>query len=163
MLRIRQEYYQNNLVVGGKMKLMKFDIKAESKSKTKVEVVARDFKMTIDEPEAWGGEDHGPNPVEYLLGALAGCLNVVGHIVAEEMNFDFNGLEIQIEGGLNPAKFLGKPSDERTGFQFIEVKIKPDTNVNQDILAEWLKKIEERCPVSDNIANATPVKISLKK
>ncbi|MDD3049686.1 MAG: OsmC family protein [Candidatus Cloacimonetes bacterium] len=143
------------------MKLMKFDITAKSKSRTKVEVVARDFKMTIDEPAHLGGEDHGATPVEYLLGALAGCLNVVGHMVAKEMNFDFNGLEIKIEGGLNPAKFVGKPSDERTGFQFIDVKIRPETNANPEILAEWLKKVEERCPVSDNIANATPIKIAL--
>ena len=144
------------------MNLMKFDIKATSKTQTKVEVSARNFKMTIDEPETLGGEDHGANPVEYLLGALAGCLNVVGHIVAKEMNFDFRNLEIEIEGGLNPAKFLGKSSKERTGFQFIDVKIKPDTDADEETLKKWIKIIEERCPVSDNIANSTPVKISLK-
>lgn len=144
------------------MKLMNFKIKARSESPTKTVVTARDFKMVIDEPKMLGGENLGANPVEYLLGALSGCLNVVGHIVAREMGFDFNGMEIDIEGGLNPAKFMGKPSDERTGYQFIDAKIKLNTEMDSETLKKWVKEVEERCPVSDNIGNATPITISLK-
>ncbi|MDP8204401.1 MAG: OsmC family protein [Candidatus Tenebribacter mawsonii] len=144
------------------MKLMNFKIKAKSESPTKTVVTARDFKMVIDEPKMLGGENLGANPVEYLLGALSGCLNVVGHIVAREMGFDFNGMEIDIEGGLNPAKFMGKPSDERTGYQFIHAKIKLNTEMDSETLKKWVKEVEERCPVSDNIGNATPITISLK-
>jgi uncharacterized OsmC-like protein len=144
------------------MKLMNFKIKAKSESPTKTVVTARGFKMVIDEPKMLGGENLGANPVEYLLGALSGCLNVVGHIVAQEMGFDFNGMEIDIEGGLNPAKFMGKPSDERTGYQFIDAKIKLNTEMDSETLKKWVKEVEERCPVSDNIGNATPITISLK-
>jgi len=143
------------------MKLMKFNIKAKSESPTKTVVTARHFKMVIDEPQMLGGEDKGANPVEYLLGALSGCLNVVGHIVAKEMGFDFDGMEIEIEGGMDPAKFMGKSAKERTGFQSIDVKIKPNTQVDQETLAKWAKAVEERCPVSDNIGNATPISITL--
>lgn len=144
------------------MKLMKFEIFAKSESRTKTIVTARNFKMVIDEPEILGGEDHGANPVEYLLGALAGCLNVVGHIVAKEMGFDFKGMDISIEGGLNPDKFLGKPSTERTGYQYINVKIKPHTTADKETLKKWLRIVEERCPVSDNIKNETPLKLDLE-
>ena len=143
------------------MKLMEFNISAKSESRTKTVVTARNFEMIIDEPEILGGEDHGANPVEYLLGALAGCLNVVGHIVAKEMGFDFNGMDISIEGALNPDKFLGKSSKERTGYQYVNVKIKPHTNASKEILEKWLATVEERCPVSDNIKNETPLKLSL--
>jgi len=145
------------------MELMNFKINAKSETPTKTVVTARDFSMIIDEPHMLGGEDHGANPVEYLLGALSGCLNVVGHIVAREMGFDFQGMEIDIEGGLNPAKFMGKPSEERTGFQHINVKIRPNTDMDEETLEKWVKIVEERCPVSDNIGNATPISIKLNK
>ena len=143
------------------MKLVKFKINAVSESPTRTVVSARDFKMVIDEPQNLGGDDTGANPVEYLLGALSGCLNVVGHMVAKEMGFDFHGMQIDIEGGLNPAKFMGLSSDERTGYQYINVKIRPNTNVEEEVLAKWVKAVEERCPVSDNIGNATPISIDL--
>ncbi|MFZ7133622.1 MAG: OsmC family protein [Eubacteriales bacterium] len=140
---------------------LKFKVKAHSESDTKTVVKARKFLMTIDEPENLGGANEGANPVEYLLGALSGCLNVVSHIVAKEMGFELRGLEIEIEGVLNPAKFMGKSDEERTGFKTIEVIMKADTDADEETLAKWLKVVEGRCPVSDNIANVTPIRITL--
>lgn len=143
------------------MKKLNFKISARSATPTKTVVKARDFEMIIDEPQGLGGEDHGANPVEYLLGALSGCLNVVGHLVAKEMGFDFDGMEIDIEGSLDPAKFMGQPTDARTGYQEINVKIKPNTDIDKETLEKWVEQVELRCPVSDNIQNETPLKISL--
>lgn len=140
---------------------LKFGVTAKSQNPTKTEVTARGFKMTIDEPENLGGTDGGANPVEYLLAALSGCLNVVGHIVAGEMGFKLNNLEICLEGGLDPAKFSGKTTDGRAGFNAVRVTLKPDTDADRQTLDKWLKIIEARCPVSDNISNATPLSITL--
>jgi len=145
------------------MSILKFSVKAKSENSTKTVVEARGFKITIDEPENLGGTNGGANPVEYLLAALSGCLNVVGHIVASEMGFKLNGLEIEVEGDLNPEKFLGKSMEERSGYKDIKVIIKPDTDADKETLDKWLKVVESRCPVSDNISNATPLKITLSK
>ncbi|ANQ53757.1 osmotically inducible protein C [Thermosipho affectus] len=145
------------------MAFVKFGVSAESENFTKTLVTARNFKMTIDEPENLGGKDEGPNPVEYLLAAFAGCLNVVGHLVAKEMGFELKKIKIDIEGDLNPNKFLGKPSEDRTGFTQINVSLSLETNASEETLNEWLKKVEQRCPVSDNLANPTPIKFSLSK
>ncbi|MDI3547566.1 MAG: hypothetical protein PWR10_1218 [Halanaerobiales bacterium] len=144
------------------MPVLKFAVKARSENPTKTVVEARGFKMVIDEPENLGGTNDGANPVEYVLAALSGCLNVVGHIVAKEMDFTLRGIEFELEGDLDPAKFSGKDTDERAGYKEIRVKIKPDADADEETLEKWLETIESRCPVSDNIANATPVKITLK-
>jgi len=34
--------------------------------------------------------------------------------------------------------------------------------MDNETLGKWAKEVEERCPVSDNIGNATPISISLK-
>ena len=141
--------------------LLKLSIKAKSENSTKTVVEARGFKMTIDEPETLGGTNAGANPVEYLLAALAGCLNVMGHLVAREMGIKLNGLEIELEGDLNPDRFLGKSMEDRSGYKEIRVIIIPDMTTDKETLDKWLKTVENRCPVSDNISNGTPLKITL--
>ena len=141
--------------------LLKFSVKAKSENSTKTVVEARGFKMTIDEPETLGGTNAGANPVEYLLAALSGCLNVMGHLVAREMGIKLNGLEIELEGDLNPDKFLGKSMEDRSGYKEIRVVIKPDMTTDKETLDKWIKTVENRCPVSDNISNSTPIKFIL--
>jgi len=143
------------------MSSIKFGVNAKSENGTKTEVVTRGFKMTIDEPENMGGTNGGANPVEYLLAALSGCLNVVGHLVAREMGFKLNGLELVLEGDLDPSKFSGKSMDGRAGYSEIRVTLKPNTDADKETLDKWLKAVESRCPVSDNISNPTPLHIVL--
>lgn len=140
----------------------KFSVHAESENPTKVTVTAGKFKMIIDEPPHLGGTDDGANPVEYVLAALAGCLNVVGKMVAQEMGFEINALSFDLEGELDPAGFMGKSKNVRPGYQQILVTVDVDSNADEQTLKKWLETIEMRCPVSDNLANATPVKITLK-
>ncbi len=143
------------------MSNLTFGVTAKSENNTKTEVVTRGFVMTIDEPENLGGTNSGANPVEYMLAALSGCLNVVGHLIAGEMGFKLNGMELKLEGDLDPAKFLGKSMDGRAGYNEVRVTIKPNTNASKDTLDKWLKAVEDRCPVSDNISNTTPLHIVL--
>lgn len=138
-------------------------IQATSQSKTRTMIKTRNFSMIIDEPESLGGSNEGANPVEYLLAALSGCLNVVCHAIAKEMGMSLTGLEIDIDGNINTDKFMGKSDKERTGFKEVRVIIKPETDADESTLSNWLKTVEERCPVSDNIANATPITFSIEK
>ena len=139
----------------------KVRVKAKSENRTKTVVQTKTFSMIIDEPASLGGTNDGANPLEYLLAALSGCLNVVSHMVAKEMGFTLRGLEIEIEGNLNAAKYMGLSDEERTGLKEVRVKMKPDTDADESVLKTWIKIVEIRCPVSDNIANATPIQITL--
>lgn len=142
--------------------IAKYNVEAESKNTTKTVVeTAGGLKITIDEPERLGGGGEGPNPVEYVLASLAGCLNIVGHLVAGEMNFKLDELKFNLSGKLDPAKFRGKSETKRAGYKEIEVKVDAKADVSQDVLDEWLKKVESRCPVSDNLAHQTPISIKM--
>lgn len=141
---------------------IKFRVKAHSENPTKTVITARGFKIIVDESKDFGGTDGGANPVEYMLAALAGCLNVVSHMVAKEMGFELRGVEIDLSGDLDPAKLFGENVQTRAGYKQITVRIKPNCDANKETLTEWLNTIEERCPVSDNFQNVTPVKFKLK-
>ena len=142
------------------MKDLNVNIKAESKNPTQTEVKARNFTMTIDEPQNLGGTNEGANPVEYILGALSGCLTVVGHLVAKEMGFTLRGMSMELNGSLDPARFMGKSKEERAGYKGIEVKIHADADADEETLNRWVEQIEDRCPVSDNLSHETPIQIT---
>lgn len=145
------------------MARVKYKIDGKSESAAKLTVNAGEFKIIVDEPVDLGGSNDGPNPVQYVLAALCGCLNVVGHMIADEMGLTIRGLEFEAEGDLDPAKLFGKPGGKRAGYEEIRVDIKVDTDASEQELAQWLEKVDERCPVSDNLSNITPVVLSHTK
>jgi uncharacterized OsmC-like protein len=138
-----------------------FRIDAHMASKAKTVVRARNFEIIVDEPVSLGGTDSAPNPVEYVLAAFAGCLNVMGNLIAGEMGFELRGLDLRMRGDLNPARLFGTSDAERAGYKSITVEVIPDCDADAATLAAWLHAVEARCPVSDNVTNSTPVKVVL--
>ncbi len=142
---------------------LNFSIKGVSENTTKFVAEARSFKIVIDEPQTLGGTNHGANPVEYLLASYAGCLNVMGHLIADELGFKLDKLEIEVNGNLNPDRLFGKSFTERAGFKNIQVKLKPYTDVTPELLKSWIKIVKNRCPINDNLQNLTSIEIEVLK
>ncbi len=141
-----------------------FSISGKNANSTRLDIKARQFKFIADEDASFGGLDEGPNPLEYLLAGYASCLNVVAHLVAKERNINLRGLEITITGNdLNPAKVMGQPTADRTGFQSLDVQFEVDSDADQATLDSWITEVRGRCPVGDNLANPTPIKISVNQ
>ncbi|MCD6559488.1 MAG: OsmC family protein [Palaeococcus sp.] len=139
-----------------------FYITGKSLSDTKLLAKVRNFEMIVDEPAEIGGTDEGPNPVEYILVALAGCLNVTIKGIASEKGINIRSLEFALEGRLNPEKFQGISKKERAGYKEIKATVYIESDTTKEKLEELLKEVEERCPVTDNLKNTTPVKIEIK-
>ncbi|UOA08133.1 OsmC family protein [Methylobacter sp. S3L5C] len=139
------------------MSLLNFSINGKSTSATRYEGTARQFSIVVDEPPILGGEDSAANPVEYILAGYAGCLNVVFNIVAKELDISINQLNININGDINPEKFLGISNKERAGFQSLNAHIELNTDASFEKEQLLILKVKERCPVNDNLLNPTPV------
>ena len=140
---------------------LKFSINSTSESAARTRVSTRGFDLIVDEPESLGGTDHAPNPVEYLLAGYAGCINVVAHLVADELDFKLKDFKVDIQGFINPARLFGKSYAERAGYQSLEVTLQTSTLIDPELKKTWLEEIESRCPVNDNLSNPTPIKFSL--
>lgn len=146
--------------MGESENLMTVSVEAQRESATQTTVEVRDFNLTVDESEEMGGQNEGPNPLEYLLAGQAGCLNVTGQQVASDMDIDIDDLELTIEGEFNQAAFAGN-DDDRIGPQDVEVSMAVDTDADEATVEEWAERVEARCPVSDNIKNETSVELTL--
>lgn len=137
-------------------------VTGKSENATKINLTSGKHTMIIDEPKMMGGNDEGPSPIQALLMSLAGCLNVTGHEIARQEGLTLNGMDIRIEGVMNPCTFIGCSFDERAGFQNITVKVDADFDgATDEEKKHWLEETERRCPVTDNIKADTTVNVTL--
>ena len=121
------------------------------------EINVRDFQFISDEPESLGGENQGPNPVEYVLGALAACQEIVIKAYAGQLGINLNSIEVEASGNLDLQGFFNL-SDERPGFNNVKYKTVISTDETDPVKLQLLKSFStDRCPVLDIIANPVPV------
>lgn len=139
-----------------------YELTGEVQSPVRIDATVRDVTFTLDSPASSGGENVGPLPVEAVLGALAGCLNAVGHKVASEMDLDLRISRVDVVGHLNPAKFRGQETDERAGFQRIETRVAIEGSVTDEDIEAWLGAVEARNPVLDSLLLPTEVAVTVE-
>jgi uncharacterized OsmC-like protein len=122
-----------------------------------VEADARGFKILLDEPKELGGTDLGMNPVEAVLCALGACQAICAAAFAKANHFTFEKAYVELEGDLDPDGFMGL-ADVRNGFQEIRYTMHFKTTESQEKCEEFMRFIENRCPVGDCLSNG--VKLS---
>jgi uncharacterized OsmC-like protein len=132
----------------------------ESMARSTTEVHA--FKIFMDEPPELGGRNGAPSPLDFILAAHAGCLNYMTFFIAKELGIPVTGTEITVKGSLDPAKFAGTDRNVRAGYQSLEATILIKSTATPEQIAKLKSEVEARCPVSDNLAHATPVNITMK-
>lgn len=114
--------------------------------------------FVIDQPEAGGGTNAGPNPLEVFLSSLAGCICAIGRIIATQKNINLKGISVNIEAGIDKNFLLGQTKEGRAGFTEIVVTTDIDADMSKQEKETFLEEIEERCPIADNIANKSVIK-----
>ena len=102
--------------------------------------VIRDFGFAIDEPRQLLGLNSAPNPQEYLLGALAGCMAVVYTIGASLLEVHLESLQIQIDGKLDLRGMMGLADDVPVQLQDVSYVIR----VQGDGTGEQYEALHER-------------------
>lgn len=136
-------------------------VSTSMKNGCRVHADIRGHKVTIDQPKQAGGTDEGPTPLEFFLFSLGGCIASIARIAATQQKIEMRGIDIDVDGTMNPAGLLGKPTEDRVGFQTITVRAKIDADLSEEEKAKFLEEVCHRCPLDDNIALETKVTHSL--
>jgi len=126
-----------------------------------IDATVRQFNIKIDQPPP-GGNDEGPNPVEFMLLALGGCVCTVGRILATQKRIELRSIDCRVEGVMDSDVIMGKNTTDRAGFQHITVYVKLDADMTTSEKEQFLHEIEARCPVSDNIVNPSTVEVKIE-
>ncbi len=129
--------------------------------KFRLEAVTGDHKMIIDQPAYAGGENAGPTPLEYLLTGLGACIMTMIQVGSRRKRVEIRSISMEVEGILDTDGLTGRNPDIRTGFEEIIIKVGLDADLSDEEKLELIKDAEAKCPASDNIANATPIKLKL--
>jgi putative redox protein len=93
-------------------------------------------QLTVDEPQAQGGQDMGPSPQELLAASLASCTAVTMEMYADRKGWDVNGLEVDC---------LYTPAERGCPTRF-ELVMKMPAHLSEEQV-ERLQVIAAKCPV----------------
>jgi uncharacterized OsmC-like protein len=122
---------------------------------------ARRFEVDNDEPPILLSEDRAPNPVEYVLHALAGCLTttIVYHAAARGMKIA--SVKTRFEGDIDLRGFLGLSKEIRNGYREIRIVFDIEGDLTASQKAELMAMGQAYSPVFDIITNRVPVNCRL--
>jgi len=128
-------------------------VDARMETPHRIVVRADSRSVRLDMPELLGGTNRGMMPLEALLAAYAGSLNVVGNFVAKTMDFELRGMELAISGLLDPRGMYGLKSVHNP-LRSLQVEARVTTSESQQRLRRWQGELLERCPVHNLLKNA---------
>jgi uncharacterized OsmC-like protein len=119
------------------------------------------FVLYNDEPPVLLSGDKGPNPVENLLHALAGCLttSIVYHAAARGMRVE--AVRTRFEGDLDLRGFLGIAPEVRNGYQCIRVVFEIEGDLTLEQKRQLMAMGPARSPVYDVVTNGTHIACTL--
>jgi len=116
----------------------------ESAARSVIEAGAHEF--VIDEPKDRHGTDQGPSPLEYLMGAFAGCTNVISSRIAEEMGVIWKNGSIDVEAELDGDVLQGR--DVPVAFPKLTIQVHVRSDASPEQVEQLKQELAKRCPVS---------------
>ena len=122
-----------------------------------VEASSRSFTILIDEPPELGGTDKAMTPLEAVLCALGSCQTIVAFAFAQSQGIDLKGLNIELEGDIDPDGFMGKDPNVRNGFSEVRFKMNFESGASKEDVEKFADFVKSRCPVGDIVENKVPL------
>ena len=125
------------------------------------DVKIRDHAMTIDEPEAIGGTDRGPTPVEVILAALGSCQEITYRAYAAVLDISIDKISVELEGDIDFRGFFGVDDSIRPGFEQIRARVKLESDAPESEIERLRETVNKHCPVLDILSNKVPVDLDV--
>jgi uncharacterized OsmC-like protein len=133
-------------------------IKDFSGALTEHRTAGKGFVFDNGEAEVLLGEDKAPNPVEWLLHALIGCMTTTTVYHAAARNIAIEAIDSQLDGDLDLRGFLGLSEDVRKGYSANRVRMRAKTKAS----AATIKSLTAMSPVFDTVSRSVPVSVEVE-
>lgn len=114
-----------------------------------------------DEPLVLLGQDSAPNPVEWILHAVVGCITTTTIYHAAARGIRIDEMSTKIEGDLDLRGILDIPGYDRPGYRkmVLDVTIKGDAP--DDVLKELVEFARNHSPAVDVATNGSPLQLTV--
>jgi uncharacterized OsmC-like protein len=151
----RFEFRAANQWLGGSMNRSAiqgfFGAGAEDKSR------AQPFKLIADEPPVLLGQNEGPNPGEYLLHAIAGCVTTTTVLHAAARGIRIESMSSEVSGDVDAQGLLDFDDSVPAGFGRITMRVRIEADCSDAELDELLAFVRTHSPVADTVSRPVPV------
>ncbi len=114
------------------------------------EIVAGDHYLFADEPQSVGGDDTGPDPYSFLLGALGACTAITLKMYAQRKQWDLQSVEIELTHNHDYLKDCEECGDKPVKIDRITRQLTFVGNLDA-AQRQRLAEFANRCPVHQTL------------
>jgi len=128
------------------------------------ETTVRNHLVKADYPEAAGGSNLAPNPIELLLASFAACIESAFYEFAIHEGLAVHSVTAEVEGTLD-LRGLFMIDEVAAGFKDLRYSLFIESPDDEGKLRDLAESVISHCPVVDSLIKATPVSgsITIKK
>ena len=138
-------------------------IESENQGGFQTKILIRDHELISDQPFGFNGQNKGPKPSELVLAALAACQETTYRIFAEDMGIHIGKISVQLKGTQDLRGFMALDDETPAGFTSIEGKVFVQTDASEEELELLQRRVDQHCPVLDDLKRPLEVSFSLNK
>lgn len=120
------------------------------------EISVNGHTMVADEPTSVGGTGKGPDPYDYLIGALGSCTAMTLRLYADRKGWPLDSVTVRLKHGKIYAEDCGNCETETGKIDRIEreIEVEGDLSVAQ---RDKLLEIADKCPVHRTLTSETVI------
>ena len=153
---------QTDLLANPDHAIATFSVNSRQVEGLRSETKIRQFNVTVDEPPNLGGTDTGPNPVEFVLAALATCQEITYRAYATALGIPLESVSVTLEGSLDLRGFFAVKDGVRAGFNDLRGVVNLKSSAPDAELAKLKDVVDAHCPVLDILRAPVPVDLRLE-
>jgi uncharacterized OsmC-like protein len=142
--------------------VMDFESDSRLQEGLRSEAALRAHRLVVDEPEALGGGDAGPNPVELVLAALGTCQEITYRAYATALGIKLDNVAVKLTGTIDLKGFFAVDDAVRPGYQRISGTVQLQSSASDEELEKLRAVVNAHCPVLDILTNPVPVHLDLQ-
>jgi uncharacterized OsmC-like protein len=121
--------------------------------------IERQFTYAIGEPEELLGANQAPNPQDYILGGMAGCMMVGFVATATAKGIKLDDVQLTIKGALDLRGFLDIDPDVSVGFEELQFNFHVKGSGTQEQYDEIVAHVRKFSPGYRTISD--PVRVTI--
>lgn len=119
------------------------------------------YSYDIDEPPGLMGHNVGPNPTEFALVALSGCLTTTLVVYAAAKGYELRSVTSHLSGDLDLQGFFGLDEAVKRGYNNVRVSFEIEGDLSEQQKHELIALAKKYSPVFDIVSNPTHVEVGL--
>ncbi|MFT7619627.1 MAG: putative redox protein [Planctomycetota bacterium] len=114
---------------------------------TTVTITDTEWTLQLDEPKDEGGQNSGPNPMQYFAASLAGCQNEQAQVVADELGVSIKRIDIELELDLDLSGFMGMAEHSNGSYKKTRLSAVVHGDLTEEQAQELGRLVDRRCPI----------------